>query len=72
MALVVVVVLVAASVNSDVDHTVTGVFNVGIWIAPIGGGIWLLSKVHEMSEEWSAENAKAKQKKARGVARDQV
>ena len=68
VALVVVVVLLAAAADEDIDHTVTGMFNVGVWIALIGGGFWLWSKVQEMSEG----NAKATQAKARSAVNDEV
>ncbi|MGW7537692.1 hypothetical protein [Amycolatopsis sp. NPDC054798] len=55
----IVVVLIAAAADSDVDHAVTGGFNVVIWIALIGGGLWLASKAYEKNKASIAANTKA-------------
>ncbi|MYW93602.1 hypothetical protein G3I59_24055 [Amycolatopsis rubida] len=55
----IVVVLIAAAVDSDVDHAVTGGFNVVVWIALIGGGLWLASKAYEKNKTTVAANAKS-------------
>ncbi|WP_167756317.1 MULTISPECIES: hypothetical protein [unclassified Amycolatopsis] len=65
IAVVIVVVLIAAAVNSDVDHAVTGGFNVVVWIALIGGGLWLASKAYEKNKTTVAANAKSAKDKTR-------
>ncbi|MFB9928595.1 hypothetical protein ACFORO_43985 [Amycolatopsis halotolerans] len=59
VAVVIVVVLIAAAADSDVDHAVTGGFSVVVWIALIGGGLWLASKAYEKNKTAVAANTKA-------------
>ncbi|MBB1152013.1 hypothetical protein [Amycolatopsis dendrobii] len=62
----IVVVLIAAAADSDVDHAVTGGFNVVVWIALIGGGLWLASKAYEKNKTTVAANAKSAKDKTLG------
>lgn len=66
IAAVIVVVLIAAAADSDVDHAVTGGFNVVVWIALIGGGLWLASKAYEKNKTTVAANAKSAKDKTLG------
>jgi hypothetical protein len=53
--LVVVVVLLAAAANQNIDRAVTGIFNVGVWVALIAGAYWLWTKIQVATQEKSRE-----------------
>lgn len=59
--LLVVVVLLAAAANQSIDHAVTGLFNIGVWVALIAGGFWL----------WAKADANAREK-AKAAVEDEV
>ncbi|WP_406632247.1 hypothetical protein [Amycolatopsis sp. WGS_07] len=64
IAVVIVVVLFAAAVNRDVDSALTGGLNLAIWIALIGGVLWLASKANEKNKaKIAADKNAAKDKK---------
>ncbi|MER6767472.1 MULTISPECIES: hypothetical protein [Amycolatopsis] len=59
IAVVVVVMLIAAAVSSNLDHAVANGFNALVWIALIGGGLRLASKAYEKNKAKIAANTQA-------------